>query len=249
VLEPDLASVKKFEPAAPDAEPRSNLEVAGWRDKLLPSSASPFAGVLAYFDALPRIGFGKEIMHDADRAWRSLRRTVIWPRRRTVDALMVEDRSRDFGRSETSSSPHGDLTPGIGRRLANLRTSFWREGEIVRSFPLLHPFLLTGLECAYFGVPTVAIYKAAWSDYLIARQIVRVKHLAMPNLLAGEEIYPEFIQHKAAPDNIARATLNLLNHPELQSAVKARLAEVTQSLGKPGASQRAARAVLELLPA
>jgi len=103
------------------------------------------------------------------------------------------------------------------------------------------------VECAYFGVPTVAIYKAAWSDYLIARQIVRVKHLAMPNLLAGEEIYPEFIQHKATPDNIARAALELLNHPERCDAVKARLAQVIKSLGEPGASRRAAKAVLSLL--
>ena len=103
------------------------------------------------------------------------------------------------------------------------------------------------VECACFGVPTVAIYKAAWSDYLIARQIVRVKHLAMPNLLAGEEIYPEFIQHKATPDNIARGALELLNHPERREAVKAELAQIIKSLGEPGASRRAAKAVLSLL--
>ena len=104
------------------------------------------------------------------------------------------------------------------------------------------------VECACFGVPTVAIYKAAWSDYLIARQIARVKHLAMPNLLAGEEIYPEFIQHRATPDNITRAALELLNQPERRSALKARLAHVAKSLGEPGASHRAARAILQLLP-
>ncbi|TMQ01800.1 MAG: lipid-A-disaccharide synthase [Verrucomicrobia bacterium] len=103
------------------------------------------------------------------------------------------------------------------------------------------------VECAYIGVPTVAIYKAAWSDYLIASQILRVKHLAMPNLLAGEEIYPEFIQHGATPDNIARATLELLNHPERRSAMKARLAQVAKSLGEQGASRRAAKGVLSLL--
>jgi len=104
------------------------------------------------------------------------------------------------------------------------------------------------VECAYFGVPTVAIYKAAWSDYLVARQIVRVKHLAMPNLLADEEIFPEFIQHKATPQNITRAALGLLHQPERRNAVKARLAQVTKSLGEPGASQRAAKAILQLLP-
>jgi lipid-A-disaccharide synthase len=98
-------------------------------------------------------------------------------------------------------------------------------------------------------VPTVAIYKAAWSDYLIARLIAHVTQIAMPNLLAGEEIYPEFIQHQATPDNITRAALELLDHPERRSAVKAKLAEVTKSLGEPGASQRAAKAVLQLLPA
>ena len=103
------------------------------------------------------------------------------------------------------------------------------------------------VECAYFGVPTVAIYKAAWSDYLIARQIVRVKHLAMPNLLAGEEIFPEFIQHRATPDNIARAALELLNQPERRDTVKAKLAQIIKSLGEPGASRRAAKAVLSLL--
>src|SRR5262249_6265201 len=105
------------------------------------------------------------------------------------------------------------------------------------------------LECAYFGVPTVALYKAAWSDYWIARQIIEVKYLAMPNLLAGEEVYPEFIQHKATPANLTRAALELLSDPDRRNAVQARLARVVQSLGEPGASQRAARAILPLLSA
>jgi lipid-A-disaccharide synthase len=69
----------------------------------------------------------------------------------------------------------------------------------------------------------------------------------MPNLLAGEEVYPEFIQHRATPGNIARAALELLNQPERRSAVKARLAQVAKSLGEPGASQRAARVILHSL--
>jgi lipid-A-disaccharide synthase len=70
----------------------------------------------------------------------------------------------------------------------------------------------------------------------------------MPNLLADEEIFPEFIQHKATPQNITRAALGLLHQPERRNAVKARLAQVTKSLGEPGASQRAAKAILQLLP-
>ncbi|MBI5773338.1 MAG: lipid-A-disaccharide synthase [Verrucomicrobia bacterium] len=103
------------------------------------------------------------------------------------------------------------------------------------------------LECAFFGVPTVALYKTSWSTYLIGRQIVTVDFLAMPNLLAGEAVFPEFIQRAATGENLARAALELLNNPERRAAVKAKLAEAVKSLGAPGASGRAARAVLKLL--
>ena len=76
---------------------------------------------------------------------------------------------------------------------------------------------------------------------------INVEHLEMPNLLAGEEIYPEFIQHAATPENIARAALDLLNDPEHRNAVKSKLAGVIGSLGEPGASRRAAKAVWSLL--
>ena len=103
------------------------------------------------------------------------------------------------------------------------------------------------LECACFGVPAVVIYKTSWPTYLLARMTLNVKHLAMPNLLAGEELYPELIQHAATPDNIARAALDFLNNAGQREAIQARLAKVIKSLGSPGSSERAAKAVLNLL--
>jgi lipid-A-disaccharide synthase len=104
------------------------------------------------------------------------------------------------------------------------------------------------LECALFGVPTVAMYRTSWPTYLIGKQIVKVKHLAMPNLLAGDFIYPEFIQAEATPENLAAAALNFLDHPEQRQIVKAKLGPVVASLGESGASNRAARAILALFP-
>ena len=57
------------------------------------------------------------------------------------------------------------------------------------------------MECAFFGVPTVTLYKTSWLTYQIAKRIVTVKSLTMPNLLAGETVYPEFIQDDATPEN------------------------------------------------
>lgn len=102
------------------------------------------------------------------------------------------------------------------------------------------------MECAFFGVPTVALYKTSWSTYQIGRRIIQVKHLAMPNLLANEAIFPELIQHDATAENIARAALDLLNDPQRRDAIRAKLAKVVESLGGPGASQRAAQAILRL---
>jgi lipid-A-disaccharide synthase len=104
------------------------------------------------------------------------------------------------------------------------------------------------LECAYFGVPTVAMYKTSWMTFQVARHLVTVKHLAMPNLLAKEEVFPEFLQHAATPENIARAAVGLLRDDARRTRIKSKLAESVASLGPPGASHRAASAILRLLP-
>jgi lipid-A-disaccharide synthase len=103
------------------------------------------------------------------------------------------------------------------------------------------------LECAYWGVPTVAMYKTSWSNYQIAKRLVQVKYLAMPNLLAEEEVFPEFIQGAATAPNLARAAFQLLRDPDRRAHIKAKLTEVKAALGPPGASQRAAQAILQLL--
>ena len=104
------------------------------------------------------------------------------------------------------------------------------------------------MECAFFGVPTVTLYKTSWLTYQIARRIVTVKSLTMPNLLAGEPVYPEFIQNEATPENLARAALELLENASHRAQIKAQLAKIIASLGEPGAAGRAATAILSLFP-
>lgn len=105
------------------------------------------------------------------------------------------------------------------------------------------------MECAFFGVPTVVLYRTSWSNYVLGKHLglVRVKFLAMPNLLADEAVFPEFIQHQATAENLARATLDLLRNAARRTQVKAKLAKVVSDLGPPGASVRAAAAVWRLV--
>jgi lipid-A-disaccharide synthase len=103
------------------------------------------------------------------------------------------------------------------------------------------------MECALHGVPAVVFYKTSWPTYFIGKQIVTVKYLAMPNLIADETIYTEFVQQTATAENIAAAALELLRDEKRRAEVQGKLAQVVASLGKPGAASRAAEAIVSLL--
>ncbi len=102
------------------------------------------------------------------------------------------------------------------------------------------------MDCALHGVPAVVFYKTSWPTYFIGKKIITVKYLAMPNLIADEAIYPEYVQRAATPENIAAAALGMLRDEQRRKGVQGKLACVIASLGKPGAPQRAAEAILSL---
>jgi lipid-A-disaccharide synthase len=103
------------------------------------------------------------------------------------------------------------------------------------------------LEAAYFGMPFVLIYKVAWPTYVAARLVVNVDFLGMPNLLAGKEVVPEFIQHQAKPDAIVKAVRLLMEDSPARDRMISDLDASTSKLGGTGASERAAQAILEEL--
>ncbi|MFM8468406.1 MAG: lipid-A-disaccharide synthase [Limisphaerales bacterium] len=103
------------------------------------------------------------------------------------------------------------------------------------------------MECAFFKVPTVALYKTSWATYQIGRRIVTVKHLAMPNLLADEVVFPEFVQDAATGSNLANAALALLRDEGRRQEIQGKLGRIIAGLGTAGANVRAAKAIWQLL--
>ncbi len=91
------------------------------------------------------------------------------------------------------------------------------------------------MECAFFGVPAVTLYKGSWLNYQIARHLITVKTFTMPNLLANEEVYPELLQNELTAENLAGAALDLLQNEERRKKIKSQLARIIASLGEPGA--------------
>jgi lipid-A-disaccharide synthase len=103
------------------------------------------------------------------------------------------------------------------------------------------------LEAAYFRMPFVLIYKVAWPTYIAARLVVNVDYLGMPNLLADKQVVPEFIQHEAKPSVIVKALQALMDDAKVRDRMISEFDAIVGKLGGSGASDRAARAIIQEL--
>jgi lipid-A-disaccharide synthase len=102
------------------------------------------------------------------------------------------------------------------------------------------------VQTALHERPMVIVYRVSPMSYWLGRRFVKVSTFGMVNLIAGKQIVPELIQHEFTPAAVARETSRLLTDPTAAAAVRTGLQEVKQMLGGPGASSRAAAAVLRI---
>jgi lipid-A-disaccharide synthase len=103
------------------------------------------------------------------------------------------------------------------------------------------------LQAALIGTPMVIVYKMPRLVYLVARWLVRVRSIGLPNIIAGRAFIPELIQHEATPDRLAAEARRILEDATYRESMRAEMARVRMLLGTPGASARAAALVLEQL--
>ena len=103
------------------------------------------------------------------------------------------------------------------------------------------------LEAALCGTPMVVLYRTSAASAAIGRLLIRVPWISLVNILAGEAVVPELIQKEASAARLEEEGAAILESPERARRMRAALATVAESLGAPGATERAADAVLEAI--
>src|SRR6202047_2245606 len=153
------------------------------------------------------------------------------------EASAASDPARDFMQNLVADAGLADMPIG----LKNSWELMQRAGVVMVASGT------ATLESSFYLLPFVLVYKVSWLTYLPARLLVQVDHLGMPNILAGKEIIPEFIQHEALPARIADSVWGLYTDPTQKATMLSEMDRVIKLLGGKGADQRAAQAVLREL--
>jgi lipid-A-disaccharide synthase len=103
------------------------------------------------------------------------------------------------------------------------------------------------VQAALHGKPMVVLYKLSPMTYRMSKPLARVDMYAMVNLIAGERVVMELIQDACTADAVAAEAVKLLTDAGYRQSMSAKIAEVRSRLGGPGASERAADAVLHVI--
>jgi lipid-A-disaccharide synthase len=104
-----------------------------------------------------------------------------------------------------------------------------------------------GLELLHRGKPSVVTYRADWLGLFFARQLIKCKYISLVNLLAGKMLFPEHLSSRCEGERIGQQILQWLGDRDAYECVRGELATLRDRVSEPGACERAAQAVLDLV--
>jgi lipid-A-disaccharide synthase len=168
-------------------------------------------------------------------------RTASWlqqrhPGLRVVAPMANEQRRAQFEAALGRCQPPPDITLVAGQS---------REVMAAADVVLLASGT-AALEAMLLKRPMVVAYRLAALTYWLMKYRVKVDFVSLPNLLGGESLVPELLQHEATPEQLGRAVLEYLENPQAAARIYARFDEIHRDLRR-NASDQAAEAIMQLL--
>jgi len=103
------------------------------------------------------------------------------------------------------------------------------------------------LETALFSVPEIVCYKGNLISYHIAKKLIKVKYISLVNLIMDREVVKELIQHELHAENIIKELKNILFNEKHRQRLMDDYQELRIKLGNAGASEKAAKSVLDFM--
>jgi lipid-A-disaccharide synthase len=103
------------------------------------------------------------------------------------------------------------------------------------------------LQIALAGTPMAIVYRMAPLTYAIGKRLVKVSHIGLANIVAGEGVVREFIQDQATAENLAAEILHIVDDPAYARQLCRGLTKVRDLLGQPGCSERVASMLMTLI--
>ena len=147
--------------------------------------------------------------------------------------------------SVTGVSPtlNEDLYENIeaGRRVEHSKATY----DLMKHSDIL--FVASGtatLESACFGTPMIIVYRVSPISWFLGKMLIKLKNIGLVNIVAGRQIVPELLQSEVTAASLAAEGVSLLGDKTLMEETTTRLLMVKDSLGKMGASKRAAEIIV-----
>lgn len=160
---------------------------------------------------------------------------------------LAEERDVQFILIRASTIERGDLERAAAGASGTVRVADGDGYDALAAADLVWVASGTAtLEAGLLQKPMVIIYRLSPLSYWLGRLLVRVDHIGMVNIIAGERVVPELIQNEVTADRIVAETRRLLR-PEVNRSVVRKLAAVRHRLGPSGAPGRVADMALSLL--
>ena len=145
-----------------------------------------------------------------------------------------------FSRAETMSEAAFE---GVGMRAVTETRALqrWADVALVKSGT-------STLETALEGTPFVIAYRTSPVTAFIARRVLKVEHIGLPNVLLGERVVPEVVQEEVVPEVVTPMLLELLrSESDARARQQAAFERIIANMGGSGASARTAEMALTLI--